>query len=63
MVKSIFYFTNISHLLSHVIPTNGKNLSLGMLRFEGLIQFFKTIRAHQISRAVYPEPVEGLEMT
>ena len=27
--------TNISHLLSGVIPTNGRNLSLGMLRFEG----------------------------
>ncbi|GEM_PF-4768095 len=34
-LKEILLLTNISHLLSGVIPTNGRNLSLGMLRFEG----------------------------
>ena len=49
-LKEILLLTNISHLLSGVIPTNGRNLSLGMLRFEGKSQFFKPIRVHQISR-------------
>ncbi len=31
----ILWHTSISHLISNVIPTNGRNLSLGMLRFEG----------------------------
>ncbi len=35
LVATELVSSNISHLLSGVIPTNGRNLSLGMLRFEG----------------------------